>query len=72
MMKVIRSDRKKGSEKFLKKILKKIWWFKIFDLTLHHFPLEKIGGQNVRPDKKKEIVLYSNITEQRSLKYLSS
>ena len=26
--------------------MKKIWWFKIFDLTLHHFPLEKIGGQN--------------------------
>ena len=33
---------------------------------------ERGHGLRLRPDKKKEIVLYSNITEQRSLKYLSS
>lgn len=44
---------------------------------VHHFPLKNRGQNNgesrkAKPDKKKEIVLYSNIIEQRSLKYLSS
>ena len=49
----------------------------IIALSLHHFPLKNRGQNNgesrkAKPDKKKEIVLYSNIIEQRSLKYLSS
>ena len=64
-------------KKVLKNSFKKIWWFKKYDLSLHHFPLKNRGQNNgesrkAKPGKKKEIVLYSNIIEQRSLKYLSS
>ena len=60
-----------------KNSFKKIWWFKKYDLSLHHFPLKNRGQDNgesrkAESGKKKEIVLYSNIIEQRSLKYLSS
>ena len=59
------------------KSFEKIWWFKKYDLSLHHFPLKNCGQNNgesrkAETDKKKEIVLYSDIIEQRSLKYLSS
>ena len=36
----VRNDKKKGSEKILKNSFKKIWWFKKYDLSLHHFPLK--------------------------------
>ena len=77
MQHTVRNDTKKGSEKILKNSFKKIWWFKKYDLSLHHFPLKNRGQDNgesrkAESGKKKEIVLYSNIIEQRSLKYLSS
>ena len=77
MQHTVRNDTKKGSEKILKNSFKKIWWFGNKHLSLHHFPLKNRGQNNgesrkAKPDKKKEIVLYSNIIEQRSLKYLSS
>ena len=73
----VRNDKRKGSENFWKNSFKKIWWFKKYDLSLHHFPLKNRGQNNgesrkAKPGKKREFVLYSNIIEQRSLKYLSS
>ena len=64
-------------KKLRKKSSSKIWWIRKKVLPLHHFPLKNRGQDNgesrkAESGKKKEIVLYSNIIEQRSLKYLSS
>ena len=73
----VRNDKKKGSENFWKNLSKRFGGFKKMTYLCTTFRW-KISGRNNgksrkdRPGKKKEIVLYSNIFEQRSLKYLSS
>ena len=58
----VRNDKRKGSENFWKNSFKKIWWFKKYDLSLHHFPLKNRGqnsgrGRKADPGEIKEIVL---------------
>jgi hypothetical protein len=73
----VRNDKKKGSENFWKILLKRFGGFKKMTYLCTTFRW-KIGGRNNgksrkdRPGEKEKIVLYSNIFEQRSLKYLSS